>query len=122
MNRFVIICLLFTYYVIWSLLPIFEIENSNPVVSLLFPISSNVAIFLPIFLLLIGFTLTGSVLGVLLIRSDKKKKFNLSLKRLESLLSSMRNPGFLITVSIQKSMEICLANSVKNLTISFGFA
>ncbi|AJR49148.1 hypothetical protein H811_YJM1400I00077 [Saccharomyces cerevisiae YJM1400] len=73
MNRFVIICLLFTYYVIWSLLPIFEIENSNPVVSLLFPISSNGAIFLPIFLLLIGFTLTGSVLGVLLIRSDKKK-------------------------------------------------
>ncbi|CAI4065305.1 hypothetical protein N7582_002949 [Saccharomyces uvarum] len=73
MNRFVLICLFFAYYTVWSLLPIFEIENSNPVISLLFPISSDIAIFLPIFLLLIGFTLTGSVLGVLLLRSDKKK-------------------------------------------------
>ncbi|EJS43325.1 YIL102C-A [Saccharomyces arboricola H-6] len=74
MNRFVLICLFFTYYVAWSLLPIFEIENSNAIISLLFPISSDVAIFLPIFLLLLGFTLTGSLLGVLLLCSDKKKK------------------------------------------------
>ena len=73
MNRFVLICLFFAYYVVWSLLPIFEIENSNPIISFLFPISSDVAIFLPIFLLLIGFTLTGSLLGALLLRSDKKK-------------------------------------------------
>ena len=64
MNRFVIHIILFIYYTIWLLLPIFDLENKWKI----FPLPSIYAIYVPIILLLIGFTIVGTFVGVLLLR------------------------------------------------------
>ncbi|CCH60667.1 hypothetical protein TBLA_0D01590 [Henningerozyma blattae CBS 6284] len=67
MNRFVLLVILFIYYMTWLILPMFEFEDRIPY---LFPIPSVYAIYLPIWLLLIGFTLVGTFLGFLLLTTE----------------------------------------------------
>jgi len=64
MNRFAIHIVLFIYYAIWLLLPIFDLEGQWK----LFPLPSIYAIYIPIVLLLIGFTIVGTFVGLLLLR------------------------------------------------------
>ncbi|SCU88075.1 LADA_0E08042g1_1 [Lachancea dasiensis] len=61
MNRFAILTGLFVYYLIWLLLPIFELENKF----IVFPLPSIYATICPILLLLFGLFLEVSFLGIL---------------------------------------------------------
>ncbi|CCC69743.1 hypothetical protein NCAS_0D01620 [Naumovozyma castellii] len=65
MNRFFLLLLVVLYYTIWLLLPMFGWEDKVPI--LLFPLPSVYAIYLPIFLLLLGTVLIGTFLGLLLL-------------------------------------------------------
>ncbi|EDO18494.1 hypothetical protein Kpol_1032p91 [Vanderwaltozyma polyspora DSM 70294] len=65
MNRFFILTAAFLYYLIWLILPIFELDEAL----ILFPLPSIYAVYIPIFLLLLGFALVGSYLGYLLIKA-----------------------------------------------------
>ncbi|SCU93933.1 LAFA_0F18998g1_1 [Lachancea sp. 'fantastica'] len=67
MNRFVILTGLFIYYVIWLLLPIFDLEN----VLLGFPLPSIYAAICPVVLLLIGIFCVVSFLGGLVLCSER---------------------------------------------------
>lgn len=67
MNRFLLLTLAVLYYTVWLLLPVFELEGKIS----LFPLPSIYAVYLPIVLLLIGFTTVGTFLGGLLL-FDKK--------------------------------------------------
>ncbi|CCD24469.1 uncharacterized protein NDAI_0D01550 [Naumovozyma dairenensis CBS 421] len=63
MNRFALILVIAAFYTLWLFLPIFGWDGKIP----FFPIPSDYAIYLPIFLLMTGFTLIGTFLGFLLI-------------------------------------------------------
>ncbi|SCV05531.1 LANO_0H09538g1_1 [Lachancea nothofagi CBS 11611] len=63
MNRFALLTLLFVYYLVWLLLPIFQLENT--IVG--FPLPSIYAVILPILLLLAGLFLVVSFLGMLVV-------------------------------------------------------
>ncbi|KAL3231196.1 Uncharacterized protein RNJ44_00835 [Nakaseomyces bracarensis] len=56
---------LFVYYIAWLLLPLLELEGQWP---WLFPLPSQYAIYLPIFLLLVGFTIVGTYLSYILLK------------------------------------------------------
>lgn len=62
MNRFILLTLLLLYYTIWLLLPVFDLDRK----SVIFPLPSIYAVYLPIVLLIIGFTIVGTFLGVIL--------------------------------------------------------
>ncbi|CCK70938.1 uncharacterized protein KNAG_0F02760 [Huiozyma naganishii CBS 8797] len=66
MNRLTIWILLYLYYAVWLILPIFDLEGKY----IIFPLPSRYAVFLPIWLLLIGFASVGTYLGVLTIRAS----------------------------------------------------
>ncbi|AQZ09925.1 YIL102C-A [Zygosaccharomyces parabailii] len=63
MNRFLFLTAAFAYYTVWLLLPIFDLDRVIP----LFPLPSVYAVYIPIILLLAGFTLVGTFLGCLLL-------------------------------------------------------
>lgn len=69
MNRFILLIVLFIYYTLWLLLPIFDLEGRWA----LFPLPSIYAVYLPIVLLLIGFTIVGTFTGVLLLRDTEEE-------------------------------------------------
>ncbi|CEP62057.1 uncharacterized protein LALA0_S04e06766g [Lachancea lanzarotensis] len=66
MNRFVILTGIFIYYVIWLLLPIFDLENTI----LGFPLPSIYAAICPVVLLLVGVFCVVSFLGGLVLCSE----------------------------------------------------
>ena len=59
MNRLTVWILLYIYYAAWLLLPLFELENKYWI----FPLPSRYAIYIPIWLVLIGFTSVGVCLS-----------------------------------------------------------
>lgn len=63
MNRFLLLTALLIYYAVWLLLPVLELDGKLRA----FPLPSIYAIYLPIVLLIIGFTIVGSFLGVMLL-------------------------------------------------------
>ncbi|CCE61923.1 hypothetical protein TPHA_0B02500 [Tetrapisispora phaffii CBS 4417] len=63
MNRFLVLTFAFIYYLIWLVLPIFELDRKL----YLFPLPSVYAVYLPILLLLLGVILVGSYMGYLLL-------------------------------------------------------
>ncbi|KAK5963118.1 uncharacterized protein PWA37_004821 [Arxiozyma heterogenica] len=65
MNRLTMWILLYIYYAVWLLLPLFDLENKY----WLFPLPSRYAIYLPIWLLLIGFTLVGLCLSTIILKN-----------------------------------------------------
>lgn len=65
MNRLTIWVLLYIYYAIWLLLPLFDLENKY----WLFPLPSRYAIYLPIWLLLIGFLMVGIYLSIVILKN-----------------------------------------------------
>ncbi|GAV48163.1 hypothetical protein ZYGR_0I04600 [Zygosaccharomyces rouxii] len=67
MNRFLLLTSAFIYYIIWLLLPVFELDGKTA----LFPLPSAYAVYLPIMLLIIGFTLIGTFLGSLLLFNNE---------------------------------------------------
>ncbi|CUS23676.1 LAQU0S11e01772g1_1 [Lachancea quebecensis] len=70
MNRFAILVILFTYYLVWLLLPIFELEDKV----WLFPLPSKYAVILPILLVNVGVFLVVSFLGLLLVHRYEVKE------------------------------------------------
>ncbi|XBW35977.1 hypothetical protein QEN19_001550 [Hanseniaspora menglaensis] len=60
------------YYVVWMGLPIFLEENDfkYSILNFLFPISSQIAIQLPILIMLIGLMIIGTFIGVLFINQQ----------------------------------------------------
>lgn len=77
MNRFVLHILAFIYYAVWLLLPIFDLEGRWAV----FPFPSIYAVYIPIVLLLIGFTIIGTFVGVLLLRDTEDETTETDAKR-----------------------------------------
>ncbi|CCF58327.1 hypothetical protein KAFR_0E01730 [Kazachstania africana CBS 2517] len=72
MCKFILLSAAAVYYFTWLLSQMFNFDNS-----FLFPIPSEYAIFLPIFLLIIAFMLVGTLLGLLLLANsedDTKEK------------------------------------------------
>lgn len=67
MNRFLLLTSAFIYYIIWLILPVFELDSKT----VLFPLPSAYAVYLPIILLIIGFTLIGTFLGSLLLFNEE---------------------------------------------------
>ena len=70
MNRFALLIIFFIYYVVWAILPIFEQEGKW----IIFPLPSIYAVYLPIVLLLGGFTIVGTFLGVLMLRGEPEER------------------------------------------------
>ncbi|QLG70538.1 hypothetical protein HG535_0A04780 [Zygotorulaspora mrakii] len=67
MNRFALLTVAMLYYTVWLLLPVFELDNKLS----MFPLPSIYAVYLPISLLLLGFAMVGTFLGVLLLLDSK---------------------------------------------------
>ncbi|AET41522.1 uncharacterized protein Ecym_8237 [Eremothecium cymbalariae DBVPG len=67
MIKFTLLLSIYLYYVIWLLLPIFDLDGSL----WLFPLPSKYAALLPIVLLLVGTLIVGTFLGVLLLKAQK---------------------------------------------------
>lgn len=74
MNRFLLLTVAMAYYTVWLLLPVFELDGKMK----LFPLPSIYAVYLPIGLLLVAFTMVGTFLGVLLLAdaSNSQKRGN----------------------------------------------
>lgn len=68
MNRFLLLTVLLIYYAVWLLLPVLELDGKLKA----FPLPSVYAIYLPIILLMIGFTVVGTFLGIMLILDSKE--------------------------------------------------
>lgn len=68
MNRFLLLTVVLVYYAVWLLLPVLELDGKLKA----FPLPSIYAVFLPIALLIIGFTIVGSFLGVMLLLDSKE--------------------------------------------------
>ncbi|CAR56741.1 uncharacterized protein KLLA0_E11727g [Kluyveromyces lactis] len=62
MKTFSIILALFIYYCVWLLLPIFDLDQKVS----LFPLSSQYAVGIPILLLLLGTSIVGTSVAVML--------------------------------------------------------
>lgn len=65
MIRFILLLTLFIYYVIWLLLPIFDLDGKL----WLFMIPSKFAVLLPIMLVTGGFVIVGTFLSILLLKN-----------------------------------------------------
>lgn len=66
MNRLTIWIILYLYYIIWLCLPLFDYENKL----FFFPLPSKYAIFIPVYLLLIGFILCGGYMSFVILRDS----------------------------------------------------
>lgn len=66
MKRLAADVLFFVYYTVWLLLPLLDLEGKWP---WLFPLPSQYAIYLPIVLLFVGFTIIGTYLSYILLKS-----------------------------------------------------
>ena len=62
------------YYIIWIGLPIFfknNDDNDYLIKKVLFPLNSDIAIHLPILVMLIGLMIIGTFIGILCIKQQK---------------------------------------------------
>lgn len=69
MNRFILLTVLFLYYAAWLLLPVFDLDGKL----VIFPLPSIYAVYLPIGLLIVGFTIVGTFLGTILLLDSQEK-------------------------------------------------